>query len=193
MAKEERPRDDAYYERERVPLFSQGDLFRDVPLDYPAPPREIVVDEEADERGARAFLSGPLEFGPALLTTPTCSMRAQRAEGYAHPVRTLLPVVPVDRLLEVGVVGEEQLGLVRKYDALINYMYLPQLEVPELEFAMPESVALLYMPLTMHHDLLEGNRITQLAREGAQQLQRKLVWFASSWLESRDFFDPPLD
>src|SRR3989442_6602364 len=80
MAKEERPRDDAYYERERVPLFSQGDLFRDVPLDYPAPPREIVVDEEADERGARAFLSGPLEFGPALLNDPDV-FDARKADG----------------------------------------------------------------------------------------------------------------
>jgi len=77
MAREERPSDDAYYERDRVPLFSQGDLFRDVPLDYPTPPREIVADEEAAGRGSRSFLSGPLEFGPALLITPTCSMRAQ--------------------------------------------------------------------------------------------------------------------
>ena len=31
----ERPADQEYYERDRVELFSQGDLFRDVPLAYP--------------------------------------------------------------------------------------------------------------------------------------------------------------
>jgi hypothetical protein len=193
MAKEERPADDEYYERERGPLFSQGDLFRDVPLDYPTPPREIVVDEDADEHGARTFLSGPLEFGPALLTTPTCSMRAQQREGYAHPVRTLVPVLPVDRLVEVGALREEQLPFVRKYDPFINYIYLPPLELPEIEFSMPESLALLYMPVTLHHDLIDDNRVSQLAVEGAKQLHRKFVAFYSGWLEPRDFFDPPLD
>ncbi len=62
-------------------------------------------------------------------------------------------------------------------------MYLPPLEVAELEFAMPESVALLYMPMTLHHAFLEGQRVSQLAYRGAQQLQRKLVWFYSGWLE----------
>ncbi len=33
----ERPQDADYYERDRVELFSQGDLFRDVPLAYPLP------------------------------------------------------------------------------------------------------------------------------------------------------------
>lgn len=193
MAREERPSDDAYYQRDRVPLFSQGDLFRDLPLDYPTPPREIVADEEDEGRGARSFLSGPLEFGPAILITPTCSMRAQQDEGYAHPVRTVVPLVPAESLVELGVVRPETLGLARKYDSLINYMYLPPLELSELDFEMPESFALLYMPVTIHHDLLEGNRIVQLAGEGAKQLQRKLVWFASGWLEPRDFFQPPLD
>ena len=66
-------------------------------------------------------------------------------------------------------------------------------ELDELEFAMPESVALLYMPVTLHHDLIERNRVSRLTHTGAQQLQRKLVWFASGWLEPRDFFQPPMD
>jgi hypothetical protein len=193
MEKEERPRDDEYYELERIPLLSQGDIFRDVPLDYPSPPREIVRDEEADERGARAFLSGPLEFGPALLLTPTCSMRAQRGEGYAHPVRTLGPIVPVAVLMDAGVLTREKLGLVREYDALINYAYLPPFEVEELEFGLAESLALLYMPVTVHHDLIESNRVSQLTYAGAQQLCRKLAWFTTGWLEPRDFFRPPMD
>jgi len=73
-------------------------------------------------------------------------------------------------------------------------MYLPALEVEELEFSRPESVALLYMPVTLHHSFLEGNRVSQLAYRGAQQLQRKLGWFFSGWLDDDlDVFEPPMD
>lgn len=65
--------DAEYYERDRVELFSQGDLFRDVPLAYPLPADELVVDED-EQGGSRRFLSGPLEFGPAMLITPSCSL-----------------------------------------------------------------------------------------------------------------------
>src|SRR6266487_1874266 len=78
----ERPRDADYYEQDRVELFSQGDLFRDVPLAYPLPADELVVDNES---GGRRFLSGPLEFGPAMLITPSCSLGAQGGGGHAHP------------------------------------------------------------------------------------------------------------
>lgn len=190
--KPERPPDPEYYERDRVELFSQGDLFRDVPLAYPLPAGELVVDEASS--GSRRFLSGPLEFGPAMLITPSCSLGAQGAEGYGHPVRTLVPVIPLAELVERGVVKETALPDVRRFDHLINYMYLPPLEVDELEFAMPESVALLYMPVTLHHAFLEGQRVSQLAYRGAQQLQRKLVWFYTGWLEDDlDVFEPPMD
>jgi hypothetical protein len=82
----ERPADADYYSRDRVELLSQGDLFRDVPLAYPMPADELVVDAE-EGGGSRRFLSGPLEFGPAMLLTPSCSLAAQRAAGYSHPVR----------------------------------------------------------------------------------------------------------
>jgi len=190
--KPERPPDAEYYERDRVELISQGDLFRDVPLAYPLPAGELVVDEASS--GSRRFLSGPLEFGPAMLITPSCSLGAQGAEGYGHPVRTLVPVIPLAELVERGVVKETALPVVRRSDHLINYMYLPPLELDELEFAMPESVALLYMPVTLHHAFLEGQRVSQLAYRGAQQLQRKLVWFYSGWLEDDlDVFEPPMD
>jgi len=188
----ERPADADYFERERVELFSQGDLFRDVPLAYPSPAQELVVDEE--DAGRRRFLSGPLAFGPAMLITPSCSLVAQGAAGYAHPVRTLVPVIPLAHLVEGGIVKETALADLRRFDHLINYMYLPPLDVEELEFSMPESVALLYMPVTLHHAFLEGQRVLQLAYRGAQQLQRKLVWFYSGWLEQDlDSFDPPMD
>jgi hypothetical protein len=53
---------------------------------------------------------------------------------------------------------------------------------------------LLYMPVTHHHAFLEGQRGSQLAYRGAQQLQRKLVWFYSGWLAADlDSFEPPMD
>ena len=169
----ERPSDADYYERDRVELFSQGDVFRDVPLAYPLPADERVVNDE--HGGGRRFLSGPLEFGPAMLITPSCSLGAQSAERYVHPARTLVPVLPLAELVERSVVKETAVDDLRRFDHLINYMYLPPLDVAELEFSIPESVALLYMPVTLHHAFLEGQRVSQLAYRGAQQLQRKLV------------------
>jgi hypothetical protein len=191
----ERPSDSEYYERDRVELLSQGDLFRDVPLAYPSPADELLIDEEEVAERGRRFLSGPLEFGPALLTTPSCSLSTQGgSSGYAHPVRTLIPLIPVDELIKRGVIKDSALNDLRRYDHLINYMYLPALDVPELEFSMPESLALLYMSVTLHHTMIDGSRVTQLAYRGAQQLQRKLVWFYSGWLEDDlDVFEPPMD
>lgn len=188
MPRQERPSDDCYYER-RLDLLSQGDIFRDVPLAYPFPPGEIVEDPNAAS-GARQFLSGPFEVGNAILLTPTCSMRAQQIADarYAHPVRVLAVIRPVDELLRDGILTTARLGLLRKYDGLINYMYLP-----DYTEEFPESVALLYMTVILHHDIIEGQRITQLAYEGAQQLQRKLVAFASGLLFNRSEFKPPMD
>ena len=117
-------------------------------------------------------------------------MRAQQTADvrYAHPVRVLAVMRSIDELLQRGVLTADRLGLLRKYDGLINYMYLP--ECPE-EF--PESVALLYMTVILHHDIIEGQRIAQLAYKGAQQLQRKLVAFVSGLLVDRNDFKPPMD
>lgn len=141
--------------------------------------------------GARQFLSGPFEIGHAMLLTPTCSMRAQQTANvaYAHPVRILAVVRPVQELVDRGIFTANRLGILRKYDGLMNYMYLP--ESPP--FDLPESVALLYMTVILHHDIIEGQRITQLTYEGAQQLQRKLVLFASGLPVDRNEFIPPMD
>src|SRR6266542_2957479 len=99
----ERPSDADYYERDRVELVSQGDLFRDMPLAYPSPAAELLVDQAA--LGSRRFLSGALDFGPAMLITPSCSLAAQgAAAGYSHPVRTLVPVVPLQDLVARGMI-----------------------------------------------------------------------------------------
>lgn len=188
MAREERPADDQYYES-RLPLLSQGDIFRDVPLAYPIPADRVVENESS---GERLFLAGPFEVGLAMLTTPTCSMRAQGADArdYAHPVRTLVPVVPLTQGLMASLeIDSGKLGILRKYDSLINYMYIPRND----DLGLEESLAFLYMPVTLHHAFIDGQRVTQLTKEGAKQLHRKLTWFSTGWLESRELFDPPMD
>jgi hypothetical protein len=191
-----RPRDDEYYELDRTALFSQGDIFRDVPLGYPTLLEEAEDDGEADARaddwlaaGKRRFLSGPLGFGPAMLITPTCAMSAQGASGYAHAIRTLLVVRALPDVIENGFLSEDQAADLRRRDVFSNYMYLP----PSADGELPESVALLYYPVTVHHDFLEGNRITQLAYEGARQLQHKLGVFYAGFDVDREEFDPPMD
>jgi hypothetical protein len=182
--KEPRPDDGAYYEM-RHHYFSQGDIFRDVPRSYPVP--DGIVVDEGDSQGKRVFLCGPLSFGMAMLINPTCSMRAQGVEGYAYPSRTLVPLVPV----EEAQFETEKLGLVRKYDKLRNYMYLPA----DCALGIPESLAMLYMPITIHHEFLtaEGQRLTQLTFVGAQQLFKKLTWFYADRLTMRAVFAPPMD
>ena len=156
-------------------------------------PATEVVSE--DFGGSRQFLSGPLDYGKAMLITPTCNMRAQGKEDdgkveYAHPVRTLVPVMPLDDGLKVQLnLDASKLGLLKKYDELISYMYLPK----DTDLDVPESVALLYMPITLHHDMIIDQRITQLQSEAARQLHRKLVWFATSLLPLRATFTPPMD
>lgn len=186
MAHERRP-SGPYFE-ERSALLSQGDIFGDVPLAFPSPADAIVFEETASP--ARSFLSGPLDFGPAMLVTPTCSMRSQApGRDYAHPVRTLAPLRPVTELIELGILDTSKQRLADARDSLINYMYLP----PAPELGLPESLALLYMPVTLHHEMISGTRITQLTYEASSQLQKKLTWFSSSLLVARADFDPPMD
>lgn len=191
-----RPGDDEYYEQDRAALFSQGDIFRDVPLGYPTVLEEAEDDGEPDVRagdwlaaGKRRFLSGPLDFGPAMLITPTCAMSAQGASGYAHAIRTLVVVRSLEDVVESGFLSKDQAADLRRRDRFGNYMYLP----PTADGEMLESVALLYYAITVHHDFLEGNRITQLGYEGARQLQHKLGVFYAGFDVDRAEFDPPMD
>jgi hypothetical protein len=57
---------------------------------------------------------------------------------YAHPVRVLAAVRPLDELIAQRIFSGDKLGLLRKYGALINYMDLPSTE------ELPESVAALH-------------------------------------------------
>jgi hypothetical protein len=192
---EERPPDRDYF-AERTAYFRQGDIFRDVPLGYPFPP-----DALSHSAGNRKFLSGPFEPGFGLLLTPTCSMTAQGAAGdYAHAVRSLAPVLPLLELIDKGAVKEGSLADLRRYDHLVNYFYLPPIESVQ----MPESLALLYATITLHHDYLESgsevpgepgepgesHRVAQLSEAAAVHLKYKLTaLYAGELFSHADFAD----
>jgi hypothetical protein len=184
------PRPSGRYYEQRTSLLSQGDIFENVPLAYPSPTDRVFVDDEDDSHQARRFLSGPFDIGHAMLITPTCSMRAQSSgRDYAHPVRSLVPLRSVDELVESGILDHAKLRLAASRDSLINYMYLPA----DHDLGVSESLALLYMPVTLHHDMIADLRISQLTLEASRQLQKKLVWHSSSVLLTRADFEPPVD
>jgi hypothetical protein len=178
---ERRPPDDGYYEL-RTEYVRQGDIFRDVPLGYPWPPD--AVDHEA---GSRKFLAGPFEPGFGLLLTPTCSMTAQGAPGhYSHPVRMLAPVLPLEHLIAEKAIKAGAVDDLRERDHLINYFYVPAIT----EAALPESVALLYAAITVHHDYLDGRRMAQLSQAAAVHLKYKMTaLFAGELFSHADFAD----
>jgi hypothetical protein len=179
-----RPSDDVYY-AQRTDYVRQGDLFREVPLGYPWPPD--AIDHSA---GERKFLSGPFEAGFGMLLTPTCSMIAQgKAGAYAHPVRALSPVLPLVDLVAHGVVKGGSLEDLRTHDHLINYFYLPAIE----DAGMPESLALLYAAITVHHDYLEDHRIAQLSEEAAVHLKYKLCALDTGSLFSHADFEDKIN
>jgi len=163
----------------------QGDFFDEVPLGFPVPPDAVFVAE-----GERHFLTGPFDAALAMLITPSCAMAAQGAgagpDVYAHPARTLVPMRPVQDLLNSGAVRAANLGNLRS-DRLVNYMYLP-----ERDGGWPESAALLYLPITMHHDVIDQNRVAQLTGTAFWHLRSKLMAFAGGFaIQPSEFGEPP--
>jgi hypothetical protein len=173
-SKLQRPPDDRYYVEPWSEAFLQGDLFKDVPVAIPAPPDAVVMAE-----GERRFVSGPFDAGPAMLISPSCAIAAQGPNvppgSYAHAARTLVPIRPVDELLDAGAIPEHNLGNLHA-DRLRNYLYLPPIS------DMPESVALLYMPITVHHDVIAQDRFAQLTGAAYWHLRVKLMAFVGGFL-----------
>lgn len=171
-ARLKRPKDDNYYVEPWSDTFLQGDLFDHVPLAVPAPPDAVLRVE-----GERRFLSGPFEAGPAMLLSPSCTIAAQGgvAGAYATPHRTLVPIRPVQELLANGAISEGNLGNLRS-DRMRNYVYLP----PSSKF--DESAALLYMPITVHHDVITDDRFAQLSGAAYWHLRVKLMAYAGGFL-----------
>lgn len=177
---ETRPADAEYF-AERTDYVRQGDIFASVPMGYPWPP-----DAVSHSAGSRKYLSGPFEIGFGMLLTPTCSMSAQGGTGYAHAVRSLAPVLPIDMLVEAGAVKETSVTDLRQYDHLINYFYVPPIE----EAGLPESLALLYAPTTIHHDYLDDRRVAQLSETAAIHLKYKLTaTYGGTLFAHEDFAD----
>jgi len=177
---EPRPPDTDYY-AERTSYVRMGDIFQDVPLGYPWPP-----DAVGHDAGRRKFLSGPFSAGFGMLLSPTCSMIAQGATGYAHPIRMIAPVLPLAELVERGAVKEQAVADLRIYDHMVSYFYLPAIESGQ----MPESLALLYASITIHHDYLDERRIAQLAVPAAVHLKYKLTaLYAGERFSHEDFRD----
>ena len=174
-----RPEDQTYYE-DRTTHVRQGDLFCAVPQGFPWP-----ADAIAHEEGERTFLSGPFSSGFGMLVTPTCSMVAQGGTGYAHAVRALAPVIPLAELVERGVVKAGSVDDLRARDHLVNYFYLPPIE----DQGLVESLALIYAPVTIHHDYLEDRRVAQLSEEAAVHLKYKLCAMNSGELFSHENFE----
>jgi hypothetical protein len=173
-SKLERPADENYYVEPGSDTFLQGDLFKDVPIAIPAPPDAVVIAE-----GERRFVSGPFDAGPAMLISPSCAIAAQGptapAGSYAHPARTLVPICPVEELVEAGAVPEQNLGHL-KADRLRTYLYLPA------SSDRPEGAALLYMPVTVHHDVIAQDRVAQLTGAAFWHLRVKLMAFVGGFL-----------
>jgi hypothetical protein len=169
-----RPVDEDYYVEPWSDTFLQGDLFTDVPIAIPAPPDAVVIAE-----GERRFVSGPFDAGPAMLISPSCAIAAQGPTAppgsYAHPARTLVPIRPVDELAEAGAVPEQNLGHLRA-DRLRNYLYLPA------SGDRSEGAALLYMPVTVHHDVIAEGRVSQLTGAAFWHLRVKLMAFVGGFL-----------
>jgi hypothetical protein len=169
-----RPADEEYYVDPWSDTFLQGDLFKDVPIAIPAPPDAVVIAE-----GERRFVSGPFDAGPAMLISPSCVIAAQGPTvppgSYAHPARTLVPIRSVDELVEAGAIPERNLGNLRA-DRLRNYLYLPAFT------DWPEGAALLYMPVTVHHDVIAQDRVAQLTGAAFWHLRVKLMAFVGGFL-----------
>jgi len=170
----QRPADDDYFVEPWSPIFLQGDLFRDVPFALPAPPDAVVIGE-----GERRFVSGPFDATLAMLISPSCVMAAQGRDVqpgmYAHPARTLVPIQPIENLVAAGAMTEANIGNLRS-DRLRSYFYVPA--GPE----WPESAALLYMPITMHHDVIAETRVAQLTGTAYWHLRVKLMVFSGGFL-----------
>lgn len=178
--REPRPQDVDFY-AQRSTHLRQGDLFREIPLGQPFPPDALHHQE-----GSRRFLSGPFEPGFGMLLSPTCSMAAQGGpEGYAHPFRVIAPVLAVADLVEQGALKPGALEELRRADHLQNYFYLPPIDA----VGLPESAALLYAPITLHHDYLEDRRVAQLSSEAAVHLKRQLAAHFSGALFSHAAFE----
>jgi hypothetical protein len=135
---EHRPHDDEYWQRPWARTLFAGDLFEAIP--FGNQPTVVYTDEH--ETPSKHFL-GEVAFGCGLLITPTCDMADQHgADVFAHPYRVLIPVVPLDLVIQQTAAVEKRIGLLRNRDVITPYMYLPPLP----DIFEGEQVACLFRP-----------------------------------------------
>lgn len=166
-AKNKRPRDDAYWCRAWSKVLFAGDVFQAIP--FHAPPTELYVAEEHQEQ----HYFGQIGWSYGLLVSPTCDMHESiEPERIAHPFRVLVPILPLDEVVEHTQAVEESLGLLRSRDQLHAYLYLPA-----LDGFFDESVACLYRPTVVTEDFLADppRRIAQMQPEARRHLKVKLA------------------
>jgi hypothetical protein len=70
-------------------------------------------------------------------------------------------------------------------DRLVNYFYLPATE------QWAESAALLYLPITVHHDVIGQDRVAQLTGTAYWHLRVKLMVFVGGLLVHPDELGEP--
>jgi hypothetical protein len=91
----------------------------------------------------------------------------------AHPFRVLVPVVPLDLVIEQTGALQNSAGLLRGRDTITPYMYLPPLS----GVFGSEQVACLFRPALVSDDLLRdpSRRIAQLQPPARRHLKIKLA------------------
>ena len=167
-SKHKRPEDGDYW----CPAWSKtlfaGDVFQAIP--FHEPPTELYVSEDYPQE---QHYFGHVGWGYGLLVSPTCDMyEAIEPEQIAHPFRVLVPILPLEQVVEHADAVEESVGLIRSRDQLQAYLY-----GPPLDGFFEESVACLYRPTIVTESFLAEppRRIAQMKPEARRHLKVKLA------------------
>lgn len=167
---EHRPLDEQYWQRAWSTQLFAGDLFEAIPFgDQP-----IRVHEGIEGEASGKHFVGEVVYGYGLLITPTCDMVEQHGSGaVGHPYRVLVPVVPLDLVVEQTGALEASIGLLRGRDAITPYLFLPSLT----DILEREQVACLFRPTLVSDDFLRDppRRLAQLQPEARRHLKIKLA------------------
>lgn len=164
-----RPRNSEYWVSPWSTLLFAGDVLQAIP--FTLPPTGIFVDEEHEP--AQHYL-GEIEFGYGLLISPTCDMYETGPPNIrlAHPFRVLVPILPLEEVVEHTSTVERSVNLLRSHDSLHAYMYLPP-----LDGHFGESVACLFRPTSVSDGFLREppRRVSQMGPEARRHLKVKLA------------------
>ena len=171
MTEYKRPDDSEYWCPAWASVLFTGDLFKAIP--FHTPPTEIYA---AEGLGQDQHFFGEIGWSYGLLVTPTCDMYESIApEKLAHPFRVLVPILPLEQVVQETEAVEQSVGLIRSRDQLSAYLYLPPLG----ELIEEESVACLFRPTIVTENFLADppRRVAQLQAEARRHLKVKLALY----------------